>query len=143
MFSRNILNIKEFMFMIIIQNILNSIAQKGGRKFPKVNCYKHKPLLRNWPYETKIFQNLVMVNLIHIPTILSLHPYTGNSIINGTTRTIKRASFSSLPHTLASLANVAYVRFRMWYAVMVGLKCPLQQLIIQQIKVTADIGLDF
>ena len=126
MFSRNILSIREFKFMMIIQNILNSIALKAGRKFLGVNCYKHDTLLRNWTCKAKVFLNLVIFNLIHTSTILSLHPYAGNSIINGTSRTIKRASFSSLPHTLASLANVAYVRFRMWYAVMVGLKWPLQ-----------------
>ena len=74
MFSRNILSIREFMFMIIIQNILNSIAQKAGGKIPGVNCYKHNPFLRNWACETKIFLNLVMFNLIHIPTVF--HHYT-------------------------------------------------------------------
>ena len=34
---------KTFMFMTIIQNILNSIAQKGGVKFPGINCYKNDP----------------------------------------------------------------------------------------------------
>ena len=51
MFSRNILSIREFMFMIIIQNILNSTAQKSGGKFPGVNCHKHNPFLRNWTCE--------------------------------------------------------------------------------------------
>ena len=31
------------MFITIIQNILNSIAQKGGAKFPGINCYKNDP----------------------------------------------------------------------------------------------------
>ena len=32
-------HIREFMFMIIIENFLNSISHKGGGKFPGVNCY--------------------------------------------------------------------------------------------------------